>query len=174
MIDAFNNTYHVIESRSWFMQRTISLFLVFITAILIITAIGLIVFSEIGLKTIFENRNFSNFLIQTGRWIILFMLCFCMISFMYYLGPAKKAKWRFISAGSTLATLLSILTSIGFTYFVNNFGQYNKINGSIRTLIVIMIWIYLNSLTLLIGFELNASIDNAKKGKHPELSTTQV
>jgi membrane protein len=68
-----------------------------------------------------------------------------------------------VSAGSTLATIFTILVSTGFAYFVNNFGRYNKIYGSIGTLIVILLWIYFNSLILILGFELNASIDNAKK-----------
>jgi membrane protein len=66
-----------------------------------------------------------------------------------------------VSAGSTLATVLTIVISIGFAYFVNNFGSYNKLYGSIGSLLVIMLWIYFNALVLLIGFELNASIDNA-------------
>ena len=98
--------------------------------------------------------------IMVGACIALF---FIAISFLYYYAPSVKKRWRFISAGSTLATVLTILTSIVFAYFVNNFGQYNKLYGSIGTLIVIMLWIYFNSLILLLGFELNASIDNAKK-----------
>ena len=58
---------------------------------------------------------------------------------------------------------MSILVSTGFAYFVNNFGSYNKIYGSIGTLIVMMLWMYFNSLILILGFELNASIDNAKR-----------
>jgi membrane protein len=54
---------------------------------------------------------------------------------------------------------------VGFSYFVNNFGHYNKVYGSIGTLMVIMLWLHFNSVILLIGFELNASIDKAKKGK---------
>jgi membrane protein len=102
------------------------------------------------------------FIILTFKWLVIAALLFFTISFIYYYGPAKKRKWRFISAGSTLATCLSILTSIGFSYFVNNFGQYNKLYGSMGTLIVVLLWIYFNSLILLIGFELNASINKAK------------
>lgn len=74
-------------------------------------------------------------------------------------------KFKFISAGSTLATLLTILLSFGFAFYVNNFASYNKIYGSIGTLIVIMLWLYFNSLVLLIGYELNASIKHAKEVK---------
>ena len=66
-----------------------------------------------------------------------------------------------MSAGSTLATLLFITTSLGFSAYLNNFNQYNKLYGSMGTILVILLWLYLNSLTLLIGFELNASIKTA-------------
>ena len=68
-----------------------------------------------------------------------------------------------MSPGAVLATILAVLTSLGFTYYINNFSSYNKIYGSIGTLIVVMIWLYINSLILLIGFELNASIDLSKR-----------
>jgi len=82
-------------------------------------------------------------------------------SFLYYLAPAKKTKWRFVSAGGTLATILSVITFIGFSYYINNFGQYNKLYGSIGTLLVILLLMYILSLILLVGFELNASINEA-------------
>ena len=62
-----------------------------------------------------------------------------------------------------MATILAILTSLGFAYYINHFSSYNKIYGSIGTLIILMLWLYLNSLILLIGFELNASIDHSKR-----------
>ena len=64
-----------------------------------------------------------------------------------------------------MATILIFLTSLGFSYFVNNFGQYNKLYGSIGTMMVILLWLYFNSFALILGFELNASINNAKTQK---------
>ena len=84
-----------------------------------------------------------------------------MISFIYYLAPAKRQRFRFFSAGSTLATILSLITSLGFDFYVNNFSNYNALYGSLGTLIVVMLWIYFNGIILLIGFELNASIQHA-------------
>ena len=88
-------------------------------------------------------------------------MTFLSISFLYYLAPMRKTKWRFITAGSTLATILTIVASLGFSYFVNHFAQFNKFFGSIGALIALMLWMNFNALTLLIGFELNASIHNA-------------
>jgi len=85
------------------------------------------------------------------------------ISILYRYGPSHSKKWRLFSAGSWLATILAFLSIWAFSFYINNFGSYNKIYGSIGTLIVIMIWLYLNSLILLIGFELNASVDLTKR-----------
>jgi membrane protein len=88
-------------------------------------------------------------------------MLFFAISTMYYLVPARKKDFRYISPGSILATTLFIITSLAFSAYVNNFGQYNKLYGSIGTLIMILIWLYLNSVALLVGFELNVSIKAA-------------
>src|SRR5690606_14188625 len=85
------------------------------------------------------------------------------VSFIYKFGPSSSTKWKFSSPGATLATVLAILTFLGFAYYINHFNTYNKLYGSIGTLIVIMIWLYLNSLILLIGFELNAAIELSKR-----------
>jgi membrane protein len=97
------------------------------------------------------------------KWIIIILLLFLAISCLYYLAPAKRTDFRFISPGSMLATLLFILTSLGFSAYVNNFGHYNKLYGWIGTLMIILIWLYLNSIALLIGFELNVSIKDARE-----------
>jgi len=169
LMKGFNSSYHVGEKRSFWRQRMTALVLTFIMSFLLIIATLLIIFSEIAIKFLTEESLIRNktqvFLLVAGKWIVVLAVFFLAISFLYYYGPAVKKRWRFISAGSTFASLLSILTSIGFAFFVNNFGRYNTIYGSIGTLIVIMLWIYFNSYILLLGFELNASIDNAKKHK---------
>lgn len=165
LIDAFNNTYHTIETRKWLSIRIVSTILVFVIFVLLTCALLIIVFSQIVINQLVEYQilqvNLTYYLIIAGKWIIAVALFFIAISFLYYYAPAKKTQWRFISAGSTLATILTLLTSLGFSYFVNNFGQYNKLYGSIGTVMVILLWLYFNSFSLLLGFELNASIKNA-------------
>ncbi len=163
MMNAFNETFHDIETRSVWKQRLISILLVMITTMMISVAIALIVISELGLNYLIEKDIVSYYLILFGKWFILVALCFCFISCNYYFGPKRKKGFRFFSPGSILATFLTIITSVLFAYYVNNFGNYNKLYGSIGTLIVIMLWIFINSLILLLGFDLNASILSAKK-----------
>ena len=165
MINAFNETYHEIETRNVLMQRLVSVLMVIVNVSMITIAIVLIIFSEIGLEHLIHKDKVAYYFILFGKWIILFMLCFGLISFNYYVGPKRKHGWKFFSAGSMFSTVLIIIASLVFGYYVNNFGNYNKLYGSIGTLIVIMMLIYINSLILLLGYDLNASIQIAKKHK---------
>jgi len=96
------------------------------------------------------------------RWIFIVAMIFYSMAFIYKYAPAVHKRWKLVSPGTILATSLSILLSVGFSYFVNNFGRYNALYGSIGTIIVLMALIYINSLVLLIGFELNVSIKTLK------------
>ena len=167
LMKGFNSSYHISEKRSPSKKRMASVVLTFILSTLLILAIVLIIFGEFAIKYLVAKQILRTktqiWLLLIGKWTIVLVLFLMAISFLYYYAPSSKKRWRFVSPGSTLATVLTILTSILFAYFVNNFGQYNKLYGSIGTLVVIMLWIYFNSLILILGFELNASIDIAKK-----------
>lgn len=93
---------------------------------------------------------------------MIIALVFYSIAFIYKYAPAVHKKWRLVSPGSILATFLCILATLGFSEFVNNFGSYNALYGSIGTIIVLMALIFINSLVLLIGFELNVSIKSLR------------
>lgn len=164
---AFDATVHSINRRTWYGQWMISAVLLVILWFLLATAIGLVTGGQVLLKYLVEHAllfdRFTYHLLSVTKWIIIVALFFFAYSFLYYMAPAKKTKWRFISAGGTLATLLSIITLFGFTYYINHFSQYNKLYGSIGTLLIILLLIYLMALILLIGFELNASIYQAHK-----------
>jgi membrane protein len=101
-------------------------------------------------------------LIFYGKWIFIVSLIFCSYAFIYRYAPSTTRRWNLVSPGAVIATFLTILVTIGFTTFVNNFGRYNILYGSIGTIIVIMIMIFLNSLVILIGFEINLSINTLK------------
>jgi membrane protein len=167
MMSAFDASLHSFERRTWFNQRLIALLLVFIESVLLTLAIALITFGQ-NMINYLEIRGLLNdhllvYALTLAKWMVILFLFFISNSFLYYLAPAKKTKWRFISAGGTLSTVLCIMTFVGFSYYINNFGQYNKLYGSIGTLLVIMLLAYILSMILLIGFELNASINEAIK-----------
>ena len=174
IIEAFNNTIHIDEKRSFLKKRITAIMLVFILSTIVIIAMVLIIFGTDLLHFLVRKgllgTGFELTAIEIGKWLVSAGMLFFLISFVYYMAPAKMFKFRLISAGSTLATILSLLITLGFKFFVSNFGNYNALYGSIGTLIVIMLFIYLNSLILLIGFELNASIRNASihgKNQYP-------
>ncbi len=161
MLLAFEDSINVSHNRNFFHKKLLSIELLFIITLLIIIAIGAILFSVYLVNFVLEKSSIASILLLTGKWIIMAAICFFAISFIYYIGGNRKLKWRFFSAGSTLATLMVLLVSFGFGYYVENFANYDKIYGSIGTIIVIMLWIYFNSFVLLVGFELNASIQQA-------------
>ena len=97
------------------------------------------------------------------RWGIIVMLLFFGNAFIYKYAPHVKERWALLSPGALLSTFLMLTTTLGFSYWVNNFSSYNKIYGSIGTVLVVMTLVYLNALILLIGFELNVSIEVLKK-----------
>ena len=166
MIVAFNATYHTIETRSWIARRGIAVLLVFILFILVTTAVSLIVFSGLVVNKLVElemiRKSLTFYLLMMGKWIVIIALIYFAISFLYYLGPSRRMKWRFYSTGSSFASVLAIITSLVFTYMINHFGRFNEVFGSIGTMMVVLLWLFLNSIALLIGFELNASINNAR------------
>ncbi len=92
------------------------------------------------------------------RWIIIVGFIFYGIAFIYKFAPSVTKRWKLFSPGSFFATVLILLTTVLFSYWVNNFSSYNKVYGSIGTVLVMLMLIYINSLILLIGFELNLSI----------------
>lgn len=163
MINAFNETYHDIETRNPLYQRVVSFYMLFLTVLLIAISIAILIYGEFGLSHIFQSNKALYYILSFLKWLVLGGLCYTIISFNYFLGPKRKKGWRFFSAGSMLATVFIIIATLVFTYYVNNFGNYNKLYGSIGTLIVIMMMIYINSLILLLGFDLNVSIHSAKK-----------
>jgi membrane protein len=166
LIAAFNNTYHTLETRSGVKQYFISIMIVLINSFLLIIAIGLMTFGSALLAWILPDDIQNGFmvisLLQVLRWLIILGLLLTAISLVYYLGPVKQKSFRFFSAGSMLATFLIVVTTLGFNFYVDHFASYNALYGSLGTLMIVLVWIYINAISLLVGFELNASIRTAR------------
>ena len=168
LMQSFNKSSLIVETRTWLKQRIVALNLTLLTAFSLILGVAVMVIGEFVITFIrselhLKEGAFWIYLIMISRWIIIIVVYFITTSLLYRYGPANSKKWKFFSAGSWFATVLAVLTSLGFSFYINNFGAYNKLYGSIGTLLVVMIWLYLNSLILLIGFELNASLDLSKR-----------
>ena len=165
LIDAFNATYHAIETRTFIQQHIIAFLLTFILPFIVMLGFALMFFSEHFLNLLVDwgliKVKAIMSIILFGKWLLVVAVFFFGISVVYYLAPAKKEEFRFFSPGALLATVLIIITSLGFSYYVNQFGQYNKFYGSLGGLIVFQIWLYFNAFGLILGFDLNASIRSA-------------
>jgi membrane protein len=176
IVTAFNATFHDFEVRSLFSQYKISITLTFVLSLFVIIAVSSLIFTE-GFLGILVERGLISIddtrLIRLGQFVIFVALIFFTISMLFYYGPAKRKHYSFFSPGPILSTALTIISSFGFRYYVVNLAQYNKLYGSIGTLLVILLWIYINSIILLLGFELNASIANAQKELDARLDTNE-
>lgn len=178
LIDAFNATHHTIETRGFVNQHIIAFLLTFLLPLLLTIGVMLVLFGQISLDFLVQKEilklNFTYYMIVVIRWFVIICLFFFSISLLYYMAPAKRTKFRFISAGSISATAMILVTSLGFSFYVNNFGQYNKLYGSIGSLLALMIWIFFNAIGLIVGFEINASISSAKRSLSNRLSDEET
>jgi len=167
LIQSFNASIHVVDTRSWIKQRTIALMLVAILSLLVTLGIMMITFTHTLMDLLvqkgFMQQGWTYYLVRGGKWIVILALFYFAYSFVFYFGPARKSKYRFISVGATLATVLTILVTVGFGFFIDHFGRYNALYGSIGTLPVIMLMIFFTSLSMILGFELNIGIVAARK-----------
>ncbi|WP_183572421.1 YihY/virulence factor BrkB family protein [Mucilaginibacter sp. X5P1] len=167
LMRAFNRSSLVMETRTWLKRRWVALILTVVISTSMLIAITIMIAGQSAISFLqahfFSKGHFWLYIFALSRWIIIVLIFFTTVSILYRYGPAHKQRWAFINPGSMMATGLAVLTSLGFTYYINHFSHYNKIYGSIGTLIVVMLWLYLNSLIILMGFELNANIDFAKR-----------
>ena len=157
MMSAFDATVHDLKAYNWLTQRLIAVVLLLILSVLLAAAISLLIGGQWLLVYLKDdmgwlNGDFEFNLLSAGKWIVILALFFFAYSFLYYMAPAKKTKWRFISAGGTLATALTILAMRGFTYYIDNFNQYNVLYGSIGTLLAVLLLIVYNVVYPSTGF----------------------
>ncbi|GAB4033638.1 YihY/virulence factor BrkB family protein [Spirosoma gilvum] len=174
LMQAFNSSYHSAERRSFLKIRAIAIGLTFTLAFALILAVVVLIIGGIVSDYLlhfgfFNNVIFVN-LLTIGRYLVVFAVFMGAISMIYRFGPNVNMKWIFIMPGAVTASVLIVLITLGFSFYVANFGSYNKVYGSIGTLIALMIWINLISLVLILGFEMNVALYNLEGDKHPSVA----
>lgn len=161
---SFNKIDHIIFSkRNALHDRWVAIKLTMIMFVIIILSIGVLVLRGTVLKWLGIENPAIHALILNVRWVVIVLLFFLTISFIYRHAPAVHKKWKLVNPGSLLATFMMIAFTMLFSYWVVNFGNYNKLYGSLGTILILMLLIFFNSLVLLIGFELNVSIASLRK-----------
>lgn len=162
MIKGFHKSYEVSYKKQNILQRYWRALK--ITFLLGLLFLGSLVVVVLGRPAILSMLNQSDAqlqgygLLNNLRWLLTFAFYYIGISIIYRLGPALKNQLKLFTPGATLATMLSIISSVAFAAYVENFTNYNQIYGSIGVLILILVWLQINSFIILIGYELNASI----------------
>lgn len=164
IIAAFNATYHHIDSRNVISKRLISITLTLIICTLILCAMTLMMGGSKYIEIMSRHHSFAGDSkvwyvgMHIIKWILILALYFFAISFLYYLAPSKKSRFKFISPGAILATAVQMICTSGFMLYVNNFANYNKLYGSLGTIIIVLMLLYFTAISLILGFELNISI----------------
>lgn len=173
LMGTFNMTYQTKEKRGFFKSRLIATMLTFLLAFVLLIAILVLIVGRILLDILLDvqilNANWVYYGIQITRFVTVFMVSFVAVSVIYRWAPAIHKKWRFFSIGSITASILIILITNLFSFYISNFAAYNRLYGSIGAFIALMIWMYLIALVLILGFEINASLDHARnEGRLPK------
>jgi len=168
MIKAFNR--HKKGRSNPYKDRIKSIILTFLIFFILIVSITLIVYTTISINWLksksIVNSSLWTFFYSGIEYVTLIFLLFLIFSSLYFIGSSLTLRWKFFSPGATLSAFLSFFATELFTYYVNNFDSYNKLYGSIGTIISLMLLIYFNSMIILIGFELNYSIYRITKEKN--------
>jgi membrane protein len=164
IMNSFNNlNYLGFSQRQFVHNRWVAIKLTLIVFLVILLSIVALILRGTVLTWLGIEDPAIRTIIFNVRWLVIILLFFLTISFIYRYAPAVHKKWKLINPGSILATFMMIAFTLGFSYYVANFGNYNKLYGSIGTILIVMLLIFFNSLVLLIGFELNVSISSLRK-----------
>jgi len=165
---SFNKSLIYNTQRNALQARWMALKLTALVLIMVIASMIMLMTQAQLLRSLFKwlhigrGNETARFLFRTLRWVIIIPLFYFAIACIYKYGPAVHKRWTLFSPGTLLATFLTILITAVFSFWVNRFGNYNKVYGSIGTIMILMLLIYFNSLVLLIGYELNVSIHHLK------------
>jgi membrane protein len=159
---AFDKNYVGFKKRKMINRRVTALQLTSVLFVLMFASLLVLIMQSSVLKWIGLKSAMVRQIIGHGRWVVIVLLFFSSVSFIYRYAPFVHKRWKLINPGCILATTLMLLFTLFFSYWVNNFSNYNKLYGSISTILILMLLIYFNSLVLLIGFELNVSITSIK------------
>ncbi|WP_235296870.1 YihY/virulence factor BrkB family protein [Portibacter marinus] len=162
MMKGFEKSYtETFKKRSYLNRQWTAVKLTFLLGFFLLISLTTVVLGKVILDYVFDLFNIdaaSRILLNIGRWILVLITSHALISSLYRYGAPTIKRFNYFSPGATAATIFTVILSLAFAAFVNNFGAYNKIYGTIGGLIIVLVWIQFNCMILLIGYEINASI----------------
>jgi membrane protein len=168
--DSLNAAYHVKETRSWWRRRLIAVGLTLVLAVLIVSALVLVLSGgQIAefLATTFGFTEAFSIGWKVVQWpIVLFFLVLAFALIYYWAPDLKDQEWKWVTPGSLIAILIWLLVSFGFRLYLHFFNSYSKTYGSLGAVIILMLWFYFTGFAILTGGEVNSDIEDvaARKG----------
>ena len=168
IIKGLNKAYDEKETRPYWKTLIISVLFMMGLALVIIAAVALVVFGQtIGGMIVTRFHVSSKFILNWDIIRYLVTLCGMVFTFasLYHFTPCRRMTWREVMPGATFSTLGWLLSSLGFAYYVNNFNNYSSVYGGIGAVIVLMLWLYITSIIILLGGEINALLAFERLGK---------
>jgi membrane protein len=170
-MDTLNRAYDIEEGRPWWKVRLLAIALTIGLAFFILIGFTLVIAGPELASTVADEAGLGRAFEVTWlvlQWPLIFALVALGIAIVYYVAPDAEQEWIWITPGSLLATALWLIVSLGFRYYVSNFGDYNATYGTLAGAVVLLFWLYLSGLAILIGGEVNAEIEHASPlGKNP-------
>jgi membrane protein len=164
LIDALNRAYDIDEGRSWWKVRLLALGLTFTLAAFILVAFALVLVGPTAAEHIASAAGLGPVFAWTWKilqWPLILALVAGGAGFVYYFAPDAEQEWVWVTPGAILASVIWLAASLGFKYYVSNFGSYTETYGAIGGVMVLLLWFYLSGVVFLVGAELNAEIEHA-------------
>jgi membrane protein len=175
LMEGFQAAYRVPRNRGFVRQNAVAIALVLLSAAPLVCATLLIVFGNQAERAVIDWLKVDpvlNPLAPTWQWLsrmaryaVAFFTTVVVTSVLYYFGPYREQRWRYVWPGAALATVLWLLATSGFAWYVRHIGHYNVMYGSVGAGIALLVWMYLISAIALVGCEFNAEYERSASGK---------
>lgn len=164
IFSAFEYSFHVTINRNFFRQYFVAVGVAILLALLLLTTVGVILYGEFLISELVGKAYIQDhvYIISILQLVIFVLMVYTIISILYYFGTKQGKESRFFSLGAFVTTILFLLTTYLFGIYINNFSNYNELYGSLGALLIMMFYIWINSNLLLLGFELNVSLQLLK------------
>jgi membrane protein len=169
LIEGFHAAYRVPRSRNFFHQSAVAMALVLAVAIPVLCASLLVVFggqAERAVLTWIKVDPLASvweLFTRLMRYAVAFATTVLVTAVLYYFGPYRRQRWRYVLPGAVLATLLWLLATSGFAWYARNIANYNVMYGSVGAGIALLVWMYLMAIIALIGCEFNAEYERSAR-----------
>jgi membrane protein len=177
VMSSFNASITELRKRNFLQIRFTAIKITAVLFFALFVTVFFLIYEDYLLRQFLSKREFKGAfwknVVAYLRWFHILVFVVFSVGLIYKYAPQQTVRWRWMSPGTIMATVLTVLTYVLFSWYLNHFARYNEIYGSVGTVIILMLLIYFNALMLLIGFELNVAIYEVKKRQPASLKTNE-